>query len=49
VTEQAMLDFVPLRRAWRIVMNVDDKARFIGEVLKFALPESHTRSSHSQR
>ena len=44
VTEQAMFDFVPLRRARRIVMNVDCKARFIGEVLKFAFPESHTRT-----
>ena len=44
VTEQAMLDFVPLRGARRIVMNVDCKARFICKVLKFAFPESHTRT-----
>src|SRR5712691_5843456 len=44
VTEQAMLDFVPLRGARRIVMNVDCKARFICEVLKFPFPETHTRT-----
>ena len=44
VTEQAMLDFVPLRRARRIVMNVDCKAGFIREVLKFPFPETHTRT-----
>src|SRR6266699_3460542 len=44
VTEQAMLNFVPLRRARRIVMNVDCKARFIREVLKLPFPETHARA-----
>src|SRR6266849_4603706 len=44
VTEQAMFDFIPLRCARRIVMNVDCKARFICKVLKFAFPEAHTRT-----
>ena len=44
VTEQAMFDFIPLRCARRIVMNVDCKARFICKVLKFAFPEAYTRT-----
>ena len=42
VTEQAMLDLIPLRRARRIVMNVEHEARLVGEFLQFYL-HSRTR------
>jgi hypothetical protein len=33
VAEHTMFDLVPLRRAWRIVMDVDHKARRVRELL----------------
>src|SRR5450631_396922 len=44
VAEQAVLDLVPLRRARRIVMNVEHETRLVGELLQFDLPQPDTRS-----
>src|SRR5437868_15302990 len=44
VAEQAVLDLVPLRRARRIVMNVEQEARLVGELLQLDLPQPDTRS-----
>src|ERR1039458_4118043 len=44
VAEQSMLDLVPLRRARRIVMDVDDEPCRIGEFLQFDFPQPDTRS-----
>src|SRR6476646_378594 len=41
VTEQAMLDLVPLRGPRRIVMDVERKPRLVGELLQLGLPEPH--------
>ena len=38
VAEHAVLDLIPLRRARRIVMNVEHEARLVGELLQFYLP-----------
>src|SRR5712691_1106204 len=42
VAEQAVLDLIPLRRARRIVMDVDHKTRLVGELLQLDLPEPDT-------
>ena len=39
VAEQAVLDLVPLRRARRIVMDVEHEAGLVGELLQFDLPQ----------
>ena len=44
VAEQAVLDAVPLRCAWRIVVDVDRKPGLVGELLQFELPQSRTRA-----
>jgi len=44
VTEQAMLYFVPFRRAGRIVANANRQPRFVGEFLQFDFPQAHTRA-----
>ena len=44
VAEQAVLDLIPLRRARRIVMNVEHETRLVGEFLQFDLPQPDTRS-----
>src|SRR6266436_7764081 len=44
VAEQAVLDLVPLRRARRIVMDVEHEARLVGELLQFELPQPNARS-----
>ena len=44
VAEQAVLDLIPLRRAWRIVMDVEHEARLVGELLQLDLPQPDTRS-----
>src|SRR5208283_4223880 len=38
VAEQAVLDLIPLRRARRIMMNVEHKAGLVGELLQLDLP-----------
>src|SRR5271165_6300607 len=43
VAEEAVLDPVPLRCAWRIVMDVDRKPGLVGELLQFEFPEPHAR------
>ena len=35
---------VPLRRAWRIVVDVDHEPGLIGQLLQFELPEPHPRA-----
>src|SRR4051812_14545280 len=40
VAEQAMLDLVPLGRAWRIVADLDGHLQLVGELLQFALPQA---------
>src|SRR6266851_1843822 len=42
--EQAVLDLIPLRRARRIVMDVEHEARLVGELLQLDLPQPDTRS-----
>ena len=44
VAEQPMLDFVPLRRARRIVADVDHESRLVGQFLQLDLPEPHPRA-----
>src|SRR6266576_5230044 len=44
VAEQAMLDLVPLRRARRIVMDVEHEARLVSELLQLELPQPDARS-----
>src|SRR5450830_913124 len=44
VAEQAVLDLIPLRRARRIVMDVEHEAGFVGELLQLDLPQPDTRS-----
>ena len=44
VAEQAVLDLIPLRRARRIVMDVEHEARLVGELLQLDLPQPDTRS-----
>src|SRR5258708_38764102 len=44
VTEQPVLDLVPLRCAWWIVVDVDREPGLVGQLLQFELPEPHTRS-----
>src|SRR5262249_59541375 len=44
VAEQPVLDLVPLRCAWRIVMDADHEAGLISQLLQFELPEPHTRT-----
>ena len=44
VAEQAVLDLVPLRRAGRIVMDVEHEAGLVGELLQLDLPQPDTRS-----
>src|SRR5215471_18665878 len=44
VAEQPVLDLVPLRCAWRIVVDVDFQAGLVGHLLQFELPEPHTRT-----
>ena len=41
VAEHAVLDLVPLRRAGRIVVDVEHEARRIGELLQLDLPQPH--------
>jgi hypothetical protein len=40
VTEEAVLDLVPFRRAGRIVADADGQAGLIGQRLEFAFPQS---------
>ena len=42
VAEQPVLDLVPLRRARRVVADMDRKSRLIGQLLQLDLPEPHT-------
>jgi hypothetical protein len=44
VAEQSVLDLVPLRYAWRIVVDADHEASVVGQLLQFALPEPHPRA-----
>jgi TolB-like protein len=44
VAEQSVLDLVPLRCAWRIVVDADHEASVVGQLLQFALPEPHPRA-----
>lgn len=44
MTEQAMLDFVPFRRAGRIVANADGQSGLVGELLQFDFPQAHARA-----
>jgi hypothetical protein len=44
VTEQAMLDLVPFRRAGRIMANADGQSGFVGELLQFDFPQAHART-----
>src|SRR5674536_210029 len=44
VTEQAMLDLVPFRRAGRIVANADGQPDLVGELLQFDFPQAHARA-----
>src|SRR5580704_12161583 len=44
VAEQAVLDLIPLRCSWRIVMDVEHQARLVGELLQFDLPQPNARS-----
>ena len=44
VTEQAVLYFIPFRRAGRIVANADRQPRFVGELLQFDFPQAHARA-----
>src|SRR5207302_5178007 len=44
VAEQAVLDLIPLRRARRIVMDVEYEAGLVGELLQLDLPQPDTRS-----
>ena len=44
MAEQAVLDPIPLRSTRRIVMDVDHKARRIGELLQFDLPQPQART-----
>ena len=44
VAEQAVLDLIPLRRARRIVMDVEHEPRLVGELLQLDLPQPDTRS-----
>ena len=41
VTEQAVLYSVPLRRARRVVVNVEGEPRLVGELLQLDLPQPH--------
>ena len=43
VAEQAVLDLIPLRRAGRIVMDVEHEAGLVGELLQLDLPQPHAR------
>ena len=43
VAEQPVLDLVPLRRARRIVVDVDDEPGLIGQLWQFELPQPHPR------
>src|SRR5208282_5469411 len=40
--EQAVLDLVPFRCAWRIVPDLDRKAGLVRELLQFHFPKPHT-------
>src|SRR5258707_3834953 len=44
VAEQAVLDLIPLRRARRIVMDVEHEAGLVGELLQLDFPQPDTRS-----
>jgi hypothetical protein len=45
--KQAMLDLVPLRRAWLVVSNLDGQTGLVRELLEFHLPELQTRTIRS--
>src|SRR3974377_832435 len=40
--EQAVLDLVPFRRAWRIMPDLDREARLVRELLQLHFPKPHT-------
>ena len=40
VTEQAMLDLIPLTRPWRQMTDTDSKLAVVGEALQLAFPQS---------
>ena len=42
VAEQAVLDLIPLRRARRIVVDVELEARLVSELLQLDLPQPDT-------
>src|SRR5215207_9364545 len=44
VAEQPVLDLVPLRCTWRIVVDTDREPRLVGELLQLDLQEPHTRT-----
>src|SRR4029077_3387230 len=44
VAEQAVLDLIPLRRAGRIMMDVEHEAGLVGELLQLDLPQPDARS-----
>src|SRR5438874_12324209 len=44
VTEQAVLYSVPLRRAWRVVVDTKHETGLVGELLQLYLPQPHARS-----
>jgi hypothetical protein len=44
VAEQAVLDLIPLRRAGRIVMDVEHEPRLVSELLQLDFPQPDTRS-----
>src|ERR1700756_3118101 len=43
MAEQPVFDLVPLRCAGRIVMDMDDQAGLVGELLQLQLPQPHPR------
>jgi len=40
VAEHAVLDLVPLARAWRVVADVDRQPGIVSEALQLAFPQS---------
>src|SRR5262249_22346673 len=44
VTEQSVLDLVPLRCARRIVVDTDREPSLVGKLLQLDFPEPHTRT-----
>jgi hypothetical protein len=49
VTEQTMLDLIPLRRARRVMVDTQHKIRLVGELLQLDLPQPSGAHRSSRR